>query len=74
MLSKQKEWMIGLEFGPEYAQLSYFCPSMKEPQTAGDQETDYLIPVPPQVWQEANDPDVPVSFLPLFLEELGQFM
>ena len=68
MMSKQKEWMIGLEFGPEYAQLSYFHPSMKEPQTAGDHEADYLIPVPEQVWQEASDPNVPVSILPLFLE------
>ena len=53
MALNRREWMIGLEFGPDHAQLSYYQSSMREPQTAGEGEADYLIEVPGEVWQDA---------------------
>lgn len=56
MVQERQEWILGLQLCGEYAQLSYYNSTMKEPETVDTEEGGCLIPMPAGVWESAVEP------------------
>lgn len=55
MIEEKRDLVLGLQLCKEYAQLTYYNNTMKEPATiSADGESDsYLLPVKPEEWESA---------------------
>ena len=70
MIQEKNDLILGLQLCEQYAQLTYYNNSMKEPVTVSisGEEESYLIPMPREAWEAAAKKDQSTKPLTEFLQ------